>query len=102
MPFKPEEKNTEGRGGEGRQGNFGYMIRPTLGFGRRSCKFCEEKTRDIDYKDVATLKRYTTEVGKIVGRKKSGLCAKHQRAVTAAIKRSRFMALMPFTVKVEY
>ncbi|HNT30521.1 MAG TPA: 30S ribosomal protein S18 [bacterium] len=78
------------------------MIRPTLGYKRRGCKFCKEREKTVDYKDVATLKRYTTDMGKIVGRRKSGLCAKHQRQVAQAIKRARYMALMPFTVKVEY
>ncbi len=78
------------------------MIRPTFTFKKRCCKFCEDKDVEIDYKDVSTLKKYTTDVGKIVGRKKTGLCAKHQRAVANAIKRARYMALMPYTVKVEY
>jgi small subunit ribosomal protein S18 len=78
------------------------MIRPTFTFKKRGCKICEDKSVEVDYKDVATLKKYTTDVGKIVGRKKSGLCAKHQRSVANAIKRARFMALMPFSVKVEY
>jgi small subunit ribosomal protein S18 len=78
------------------------MIRPTFSYKKRGCKFCEDKDVEIDYKDVSTLKKYTTDVGKIIGRRKSGLCAKHQRAIANAIKKARFMALMPFTVHVEY
>ena len=63
---------------------------------RKVCQFCVDKVKDIDYKDVNKLKKYTTEKGKIVARRQSGLCAKHQRELTVSIKRSRCMALMPF------
>ncbi len=69
-------------------------------FGRRKiCRFCVDKVNvaDIDYKDIQKLKHYTTERGKIIPRRISGNCAKHQRAVSAAIKRARSAALMPFT-----
>jgi small subunit ribosomal protein S18 len=71
----------------------------TKTFGRRKiCRFCVDKVSvaDIDYKDVQRLKHYTTERGKIIPRRISGNCAKHQRAVSAAIKRARVAALMPF------
>ncbi|GAB4346117.1 MAG: 30S ribosomal protein S18 [Candidatus Abyssubacteria bacterium] len=66
---------------------------------RKVCRFCADKIPavDIDYKDVQKLKHYTTERGKIVPRRISGNCARHQRAVSKAIKRARTVALMPFT-----
>ena len=60
------------------------------------CRFCEDKTLRIEYKNVHTLQRFITERGKIIPRRVSGTCAKHQRAVTAAIKRGRQIALLPF------
>lgn len=63
---------------------------------RKVCLFCAEKDKVIDYKDVATLKKFITEKGKIVARRQTGLCAKHQRELTLAIKRARIMALLPF------
>lgn len=65
----------------------------------RACAFCLEKARFIDYKDVATLRRYLTERGKIKSRRKTGTCAKHQRALAVAIKRARHVALLPFTAE---
>jgi len=62
---------------------------------KKVCTFCTEKT-EIDYKDVAKLKRYTTEKGKIIPRRTTGLCAKHQRELQNAIKRARVMALLPY------
>jgi small subunit ribosomal protein S18 len=64
---------------------------------KRVCSFCVEKMTLIDYKDVPRLKKYVTERGKILPRRISGNCAKHQRLLTLAIKRSRIMALLPFT-----
>jgi small subunit ribosomal protein S18 len=66
---------------------------------RRVCSFCVDKIENVDYKDTARLKRYITERGKILPRRISGNCAAHQRQLTVAIKRSRFMALLPFTVE---
>ena len=64
---------------------------------RKVCSFCVDKVEDIDYKDVAKLRRYVTESGKILPRRISGNCAKHQRQLTSAIKRARNVALLPFT-----
>lgn len=64
---------------------------------RKVCSFCVDKVEEIDYKDVAKLRRYITERGKILPRRISGNCAKHQRQMTTAIKRSRNVALLPFT-----
>jgi small subunit ribosomal protein S18 len=69
------------------------------GFGRRKvCRFCAESGLTIDYKDPQMLKYFITERGKIIPRRISGNCAKHQRHVALAIKRSRMIALMPITV----
>ncbi|MBE8954111.1 MAG: 30S ribosomal protein S18 [Quinella sp. 2Q5] len=64
---------------------------------RKVCTFCVDKVEQIDYKDAAKLRRFTTERGKILPRRISGNCAKHQRQVTIAIKRARNIALLPFT-----
>lgn len=67
------------------------------GFKRRKiCRFCQNKMNIIDYKDIEILQTFITERGKIIPRRISGTCAKHQRALSAAIKRSRQIALMPF------
>jgi small subunit ribosomal protein S18 len=66
-------------------------------FGRRKvCKFCTEKVDLVDYKDVRRLKSLVTERGKIIPRRISGSCARHQRQVTHAIKRARTVALLPY------
>jgi len=62
---------------------------------KKTCAFCTEKG-EIDYKDVAKLRRYMTEKGKIIPRRTTGLCAKHQRELQNAIKRARVMALLPY------
>ena len=61
---------------------------------RKICPFCVEKSLWIDYKDVARLRKYITEKGKIVSRRQTGLCAAHQRELTNAIKRARNMSLL--------
>ncbi|MBB6625388.1 30S ribosomal protein S18 [Clostridium gasigenes] len=66
---------------------------------RKVCSFCVDKAVDIDYKDINKLRKFVTERGKILPRRISGTCAKHQRQVTAAIKRSRNIALLPFTTE---
>jgi small subunit ribosomal protein S18 len=67
------------------------------GFGRKKvCRFCAEKGSHPDYKDQATLKYFVTERGKIIPRRISGNCAKHQRQVAVAIKRARGLALIPY------
>jgi len=63
---------------------------------RDKCRFCTEKATVIDYKDVPTLQKLMTGQGKIFSRKRSGNCAKHQRVVQRAIKRARFLALLPY------
>ena len=64
---------------------------------KKICKFCAEHTESVDYKDSQTLRYFLTERGKVVPRRISGNCARHQRLLTAAIKRGRMIALLPFT-----
>lgn len=63
---------------------------------RKVCVFCQEKVAVIDYKDVARLRKFVTESGKMLPRRMSGTCAKHQRELSKAIKRARIAALLPF------
>lgn len=65
---------------------------------RRVCSFCVDKVESIDYKETHKLRKYVTERGKILPRRISGNCAKHQRQVTVAIKRARHIALLPYIV----
>ena len=64
---------------------------------KKVCYFCANHIDYIDYKDVELLKRYISEKGKILPRRVTGTCAKHQRTLTIAIKRARIMGLLPFT-----
>lgn len=82
---KPKPRRGEGRG------RF-----PTR---RRPCPFCVDKTSVIDYKDAGKLRRFISERGKIEPRRRSGACARHQRALALAIKRARHLALLPFTTE---
>lgn len=82
-----DDDGRESRGG-GRGGRKGF-------FRKKVCKFCAQKVK-IDYKDSDVLKRFITERGKILPRRITGTCAKHQRSLAIAIKRSRSLALLPF------
>ncbi|GBU09267.1 30S ribosomal subunit protein S18 [Gammaproteobacteria bacterium] len=64
---------------------------------KKFCRFTAEKTVEIDYKDLNTLKAYVTETGKIVPSRVTGTSARYQRQLSTAIKRSRYLALMPYT-----
>ena len=64
---------------------------------KKVCGFCVDKVENIDYKDIARLRRYMSERGKILPRRVTGTCAAHQRAITVAIKRARHLALLPYT-----
>jgi small subunit ribosomal protein S18 len=84
-------------GGEGRGG--GDEGGGRRGFGRRRvCRFCADKNLKVDYKDQGTLKYFLTERGKIIPRRISGNCAKHQREVATAIKRARMLSLLPYAL----
>lgn len=63
---------------------------------RKVCAYCMDKATEIDYKDTAKLKKYVTEKGKILPRRMTGVCSKHQRLLATAIKRARLVALLPF------
>ncbi len=65
---------------------------------RKVCSFCMDKIDAVDYKDVGRLRRFLSDRGKILPRRITGNCARHQRQLTRAIKRSRVMALLPFTI----
>ena len=64
---------------------------------KKVCGFCVDKVENIDYKDIARLRRYMSERGKILPRRVTGTCARHQRELTVAIKRARQLALIPYT-----
>jgi len=66
---------------------------------RKVCSFCVEKVDFIDYKNVARIRRFVSDRGKILPRRQSGTCAKHQRGLTHAIKRARIIALLPYTAE---
>jgi small subunit ribosomal protein S18 len=66
---------------------------------KKICRFCSDKITDIDYKDIKRLRNLITERGKIIPRRISGNCARHQRQLGIAIKRARNIALMPFTAE---
>jgi small subunit ribosomal protein S18 len=83
--------------GQARAPRKGRPIDPAR---RRYCSFCKEKVDEVDYKDVATLRHYVSNRGKIKTRRVSGACRRHQRQVATAIKFAREMALLPYTVSV--
>jgi len=78
-----------------RRGEGGRFRRP----GRKPCRFCAEKIVQIDYKDFNRLKSFVTERGKILPRRMTGTCSRHQRELTRAVKRARNIAMLPFMVK---
>ena len=98
-PQAPREGGEGGRrgpGGGGRRGPGGGGG-GRFGGRRKVCQFCTDNIEHVDYKDIARLRRHVGERGKIEPRRKLGTCAKHQRSVTVAIKRARYIALLPFT-----
>ena len=66
---------------------------------RQKCTFCKAKVNEVDYKDVTNLSKFLDRWNKIDNRERTGACAKHQRWLTLAIKRARFLGLLPYTVK---
>ena len=87
MAENDSREDSQERGGYSRR----YTPKP------RFCQFCSEKTLEIDYKNTALLRKYTTEEGKIRPRRQTGTCAKHQSSVAREIKRARHIALLPYT-----
>jgi len=63
---------------------------------KKQCQFCVNNIKDVDYKDTNTLRRFISSYMKILPKKRTGTCSKHQRKLATAIKRSRIMALLPF------
>lgn len=90
---RPERTERDGDRGDMR------MRRRPIRRRRKVCAFCEDDKLVIDFKDVNTLKKYISERGKILPRRITGNCAKHQRAITLAVKRARHVALLPYTVE---
>jgi small subunit ribosomal protein S18 len=86
------------RGDRGERGGFAGRGRHKTFFKRKVCKFCIKKAT-IDWKDAGGLKRFTSERGKIMPRRITGTCAKHQRELARAIKRARSLALLPYVSK---
>ena len=87
------DSQMDGRDGDDRMGRGGKGGKAF--FKKKVCRFCVQKLK-IDYKDADTLRRFITERGKILPRRITGTCAKHQRALAAAIKQARIIALLPF------
>jgi len=87
-----EEEIDDKGGDERRKGGRGGATR------RKVCRFCSETTTLIDYKNPQLLRSFITDRGKMVPRRISGSCAKHQRAISVAVRRARMLALLPITV----
>src|ERR687896_2257494 len=85
-----------GRGADKKTGDKAQAQRRTLFRRRKVCKFCADKIDDINYKDVKLLSGFVPERGKVLPRRISGTCAKHQRALRIAIVRARQIALLPY------
>jgi len=99
-----EDREQGGRDREEERPRGGRRGRGAAAAGRgarrgRACPFCEQKVKEVDYKNADELRRYLTERGKIKPRRKNATCAKHQRRLAVAIKRARHLALLPFTVE---
>ena len=97
MHPRKQERNGGGGGGGGRGDERGGGFRRRAGR-RKVCRFCADKESKIDYKDARGLGNYLTERGKIIPSRITGTCSRHQRQLTAAIKRARTVALLPYTV----
>ena len=93
---EPREARPAGRDGAAPRGN----MRRGMSSRRRPkfCYYCVEKQEKVDYKDVEKLRKYISDRGKIIPRRVTGNCAKHQRLLTEAIKRARYMALLPYSL----
>jgi len=90
---RPDRPDRPERGPGGRDGGRKFFRR------KKVCKFCIEKIDDINYKEVRLLQQFVAERGKIVPRRLTGVCTPHQRRLTAAIKRARNIALLPFAAR---
>ena len=82
-----------------KEGGAAPMRRRPMHRRRKVCVFCSDENQKIDYKDANTLRKYISERGKILPRRITGSCAKHQRELTVAIKRARHVALIPYVIE---
>jgi small subunit ribosomal protein S18 len=99
-PEEEEETTSFPRRRQERPPAGGYARRPGRGRfrpRRKVCSFCVDKVKEINYKDVDTLRRFLDDHAKIIPRRKTGTCAKHQRRLALAVKQARHLALLPFT-----
>ncbi|MEA4920295.1 MAG: 30S ribosomal protein S18 [Clostridiaceae bacterium] len=96
-----ESRERNDRGDRGDRGERGERSDRPRGDRRRRkvCQFCADKVATIDYKDTAKLRKFVSDRGKILPRRMTGTCAMHQRQLTEAIKRSRHVALLPYTAE---
>ena len=94
--FYPRGRAEGGPPGAGpRRGEAGGRFRPR----RKVCTFCVDKGKEINYKDADTLQRFVDDHGKILARRKTGTCARHQRRLAVAIKLARHLALLPYVAR---
>jgi len=96
MPGGKRDRNSGRDAYDKGEGKGGMKMRRAK---KKVCAFCVDKVEDIDYKEVAKIRKYISERGKILPRRISGNCAKHQRQLTTAIKRARHIALLPYTAE---
>ncbi|PKL11287.1 MAG: 30S ribosomal protein S18 [Spirochaetae bacterium HGW-Spirochaetae-6] len=94
-PGNNRERNDRGGDDRNRRPQGRVQI-PRFVFRKKKCRLCESKMKEPDYKDIDFLSRFYTDRGKILPRRITGCCAKHQRKVKVAIKRARYMAILPF------
>jgi small subunit ribosomal protein S18 len=90
-------RSSDSRGGRGDSRGAGGPNKRRFQVRKKVCRFCVDKTPFIDYKDMKTLRFFITERGKILPRRISGNCARHQREVTVSVQRCRNIALLPFS-----
>ncbi len=97
-PTTPDTRSGGGGGGGGGGGRGGRSRRGGRGFRRRACYFCETR-EPIDFKNAQLLRRFIADSGRIETRRKTSTCARHQRELARAIKRARYLALLPYVVR---
>ena len=91
------DRDMGGHSSSGSSSQQGSSNKPRAFIRRKVCRFCMDKNDRIDFKDINRLRRYVTERGKIIPRRITGNCARHQRLLTEAVKRARNIALLPFS-----
>lgn len=101
--MRGEETERRARGPKelkGAKGEKGPRVPRGMAFRRKKkCRFCMDKVTEIDYKDIGLLRKMITEKGKILPSRITGTCARHQRRIAIAIKRARFVALIPYVAE---